>query len=180
MSLVDDLMPGDVLLYRSSGIVGWWIRWKTWSDVNHCELYLGLGATATNDGPYQGPISAAARGPQDGKGGVQTYPFRAEGLVYVLRPNVNFDLDRMEAFHATCVGQKYDTLGVARVFYAGGNGDADKAFCSEHVARVCRTDHGGPGLFAPTWDCDKTDPGMLLCSPHCDRYVVQDGRLVKV
>lgn len=150
------LQPADILMYSTGGLVGGWIKARTWSDFTHCELYIGNGKTA------------AARGPQDGKGGVQTYEFRDKDLVLVLRPNRPFDLAAMVAFHERCIGQKYDTWGLVRVFYLGGDGTDDRAYCSEHVARMCRTRNGGPGLINECADCDDAAPAQLPLSPAVD------------
>ena len=157
------LLPGDILLYDSSGFVSWWIKFKTWDDTSHAEVYLGEGK------------SAGSRGPSEG---INTYDLRTEDLAYVLRPNVPFDLARMEAFHNSCIGQGYDLWGLIKVFYLNKQGDTNKAYCSEHVARMCREENGGPGLFNPKVDCDEVTPGMLKCSPRVDLWSVKDVQAV--
>lgn len=73
-----ELKAGDILLYYSNwSIVDWFIAWRTWSDVAHIEIYRGSG------------LSFASRNGI----GVNIYPFRREGLRYVLRPNDEFDLE---------------------------------------------------------------------------------------
>ena len=163
----DRLIPGDVLLYDSPGLIAWVIRMKTWGDVTHTEVYLGERTGRLPDGTsYDGPACAAARGPQDaGGGGVQTYPLRTEGLRYVMRPTRPFDLVQMERFHRSCIGQRYDLWGVLRVFALQGHGALDRAYCSEHTARMCGTDHGGPGLVNIRYDCDRVSPPMCKASP---------------
>ena len=157
------LRPGDILMFSTGGLVGKWIKFKTWSDFTHTEWYLGDGKVA------------AARGPQDGKGGVQTYDFRPDNIVLVLRPNRPFDLAAMRAFHESCIGQRYDLWGLVRVFYLGGDGAADKTYCSEHVARCYRTRNGGPGLVNECADCDDVSPAQVPLSPVVDWYLPDDS-----
>jgi len=160
--MIPELRPGDILLYKNSALVSWWIRFKTWSDVNHCETYIGDGKVA------------AARGPYDGTGGVNTYDVRLDNLRFIVRPNQPFDIEKMIAWHQTTIGQKYDLWGVVRVFYLGGDGKQDRMFCSEHSARMAKLANGGPGMFAEDFDCDEVSPGMILSSPHYN--IVYDSK----
>lgn len=163
------LRPGDILLYSSQGFVAWWIKTKTSDDVSHAGWYLGDGR------------SAEARGPQDESGGgVHTFPLRTRDLTYILRPNVPFDLSRMRAFHASCIGQKYALWDLVKVYYLRKQGDPSKTNCSEKVARDYRIENGGPGLFNPHFDCDKVTPAMLKLSPHVDLFVVKGGEVFDV
>lgn len=148
------LRPGDVILYADKSLIGVVIRWKTWSDVSHVEVYLGDG------------YSAAARAR-----GVNTYPFDDRAIRLVLRPNVPFDIARMRAFHESCVGQKYDYWGLIRVFVLNKQGAQDRAYCSEHAARMAKRDHGGPGMINARADCDEVSPGQCPLSPNYDWWL---------
>lgn len=171
----DLLVPGDILLFDGRGLIPTVIRVRTWEDVCHAELFLGAQPVIVKDQVVTILASAAARGPQDtGGGGVGTYPLRLDGLRYVMRPQVPFDLARMIAFHNLCIGQRYDTWGLVRVFALQKSGLQDRAFCSEHVARVCRKENGGPGLFNERYDCDRVSPGMLKCPPVCRMLTVPE------
>lgn len=145
------LKPGDVLLYRSNGFVGWAIRTKSWSDVNHVETYLGDGLTAASRDFY----------------GVNTYPIYEDTekrqLMYVLRPNVPFMFSEGLAWHKKVIGQKYDLLGLFSSFFSSKGGSSTKQFCSEHAARFAKM--AGYYPFGPTYDSDKVSPGMFLASP---------------
>ncbi len=145
--LVSWLKPGDVLCYKGLAV----IRWKTWSDTGHVELYLGNGQ------------SAAAR-----REGVGTYPVAAKDVVVVLRPSDPFDIERMRAFHEKCVAlpMKYDWWGLVRVFVLNKQGAEDRAFCSEHVARMCQARNGGPEMINARADADEVSPGDCEMSPH--------------
>ena len=45
------LLPGDVMLYRPSGVFGWLIRVKTWHPISHVEVHCGGGQSfASRDG----------------------------------------------------------------------------------------------------------------------------------
>ena len=85
---LDQLQPGDVLLYR-----GWWIvRHVTNSDVGHAAVYIGNGQVATADTPH----------------GVNTYPAdKLDEVVYVLRPLAPFDLQAALKWFATVIGRPY-------------------------------------------------------------------------
>ena len=73
---VNALQPGDVLLYKPSGLFGRLIALKTWHALSHVEVYVGAGQ------------SVASR---DGQG-VDRYPLRTDKLAHVLRPTVDIDL----------------------------------------------------------------------------------------
>lgn len=152
--LLSWLRAGDVLCYKGLAFV----RWKTWSDTGHTEMYLGQG------------LSAAARA-----GGVDTYPFEPKDLVLVVRPNQPFDMAKMRAFHATCAGkQRYDWWGLVRVFLLNKKGAQDRAFCSEHVARMARAENGGPEMFNSRADCDEISPGQIPLSPHYNWWTPEE------
>lgn len=152
--LVYLLRPGDVLLYRGTSVWSALIRIKTWSDVSHCELYVG-GA--------RGQTWAS----RDGQG-VGTYPLRRDRLVAVLRP-LAWDLERARVFHRSCLGQGYDWWGLMR-FFTLGQPTLDKQFCSEYVTRLLRA--GGVEPFARDYDADRVSPGMFLVSSELDRVVL--------
>ena len=144
------IQPGDVLLYSGHGFNAWVISVKTWSKVTHCELALGGGLTAAS---------------RDGQG-VNTYELRREDLVHVLRPDTPLDMTGVKVFHAACIGQAYDWLGLLR-FFTLGEQSKDKQFCSEYVTRLLR--HGQLEPFQDAYDADLVSPGMLLCSARLVR-----------
>ena len=141
------LLPGDVLLYRGRGFWSWAIRVKTWSDVSHCECYIGGGkSVASRDGV-----------------GVGTYPLRLEGLVAVLRPKAPFDLAAALAWHATVEGQGYDWVGLMNFYVGKWRGKENgKQFCAEQTTRFQR--HGTIEPFHPEFDADCVAPGMFFSS----------------
>ena len=153
------LQPGDIMLYLAHGFVGGWIALKGSDDTSHAELYLGDG------------VSAASRGPSEG---VNTYPVRWDGLGYILRPTVPFNLAKMRAFHDSCCGQGYALWDLVKVFYLRKQGNPNQAQCSEHVARVCKVENGGPGLFQRWFDCDRTQPGTLKTSRVVELFIVKE------
>lgn len=158
------LKPGDILLYRTNSLVGWIIRTKTWSPVNHSETYLGSN------------YSAASR---DGIGvdTYTTYPLDdgKRKLEFVCRPNVPFDFKKGKEWHEKQRGQEYDLLGLLVSFFSQKGGARTKMFCSEHTARMAREE--GLALFGSVWDADKVSPGMFLASPLLTVYR-PDGTLV--
>jgi hypothetical protein len=149
------LKPGDALLYRGKGFVSWFIRVKTWSPVNHVEVYVGEGAVIT------------ARG-----NGSRVFPFTEEGLVEVWRPLHPLDLPAaMRWFYAAANGQKYDKWGLFR-FFTLGRQSTDKQFCSELATRFYRA--AGFDPFTKETDADLVSPGMFRNTPLMEK-VKRDG-----
>jgi cell wall-associated NlpC family hydrolase len=68
------LQRGDILLYGDGSILSRLIKFRTWSDVSHVEVYAGSGQ------------SLASR--SDGPG---VYDCRHDGLMRVIRPIMPFD-----------------------------------------------------------------------------------------
>ena len=162
----DLLQPGDVLLYRPAklraGLASWFfgkvISIKTWTDISHCECYIGPGQ------------SLAAR---DGVG-VNLYPLRTADLGYVLRPKGPLNIERGLAwFYKNACGQKYDWLGLMVFAHAVKQGDPNKSFCSEFVARLFDRGFHYP-LFSWMWDSDRVSPSMLASSVNLE-LIWNDG-----
>jgi hypothetical protein len=82
MNLPTDLYPGDILLYASPDFVDDVIEWKTGDDVAHVEVYVGNS------------LSWASRNGI----GVNEYPYRSNGLMYVRRPTMSFDLTKAKVW----------------------------------------------------------------------------------
>ena len=159
------VQPGDCLLYKSGGLIGWIIKVKTWHAISHCESYIGGGR------------SVASRGPQDGKGGVGTWTLRTEGLAHIMRLREGFNCQNALAWFATVSGEKYDVWGLFR-FFTIGRGAQDRMFCSEFLTSWYRA--GGLEQFQPDEDADLIAPCQFLISPVFDHYTVteQGGDLV--
>jgi len=160
---VEEFLPGDVLLYSANDVFSLVIKFKTWSEICHCEVYLGLGR------------SGASR-PGDGVG---TFDLRLDGLWGVLRPDPPLTDEQFGALvvaHRDLVGTPYDYLGLLRVFYGSGRGEGDsgRMWCSEYAVDVTSLKRGGPGMFASTWRSDWTAPGMLPASPRY-RLIRKEG-----
>lgn len=151
---VDQLRPGDCLLYRPNSFWGYAIAAKTWNFVSHCECFVGNGeSVASRDGL-----------------GVSRYPLRTAGLYYVLRPNQPFDLAAALAWFATVNGQKYDWAGLARfvTWKRLGTDLNDKMFCSEFLTRFYRAGKFFP--FSNFIDADCVAPASFLYSPFFDEH----------
>lgn len=69
-----ELQPGDILLYGGGFFPGAFIRFRTWSDVSHVEIYAGNGRS----------MASRSEGPRE-------YPLRVLGLRRVIRPVADFD-----------------------------------------------------------------------------------------
>lgn len=148
------MIPGDVLLYGATSLVGRLIQIKTWAPVSHCEIAIGGGqVVASRDGI-----------------GVDTYHLRADDPLYVLRVRGTLDLAAALAWHETVRGQRYDLWGLAR-FFTIGAGKKDRQFCSEYATRFLRRGRMDPPPFAPGYDADLVSPGMFLSSPAFRRIV---------
>lgn len=162
MTVRDFLKPGDCLLYRPDSLMGLFIMLKTWRRVSHTEIFVGNS------------MSVAARGPQDGVGGVGLYALRTSGLAYILRPMDAFRLGDAMQWFGTVAGESYDFWGLLR-FFCISAAKPDRMFCSEFATRFYR--RGGMEPFTPDTDADTVAPGELLLSPAFAHYVV-NGELV--
>jgi len=101
MKFPDDLLRGDICLYRSKDITDEVIIWKEGDDVlsvAHIEIYAGGGQSwASRNGI-----------------GVGLYPFRPDGLVIVRRPSWVFDPQgKIDAWFATVKGTEYGWADIA-------------------------------------------------------------------
>lgn len=138
-----DLLPGDVLLYKGTGFFGWLTRLKTWAPVGHVEIYIGHGQTVTASAPL----------------GVNYHPLRCphSRLLYVRRPRAPFNVFAANAwFEQSAKGQKYDTFGLFRAFFLRKPGAHDKMWCSEVSDAYLRAgevllfdEHLSPETIAP-------------------------------
>lgn len=158
---LDQLLAGDVLLYRGTGFWSWGIRVKTWSHFSHCEIFDSYDPTLDN------AVSLASR---DGEG-VERYVFRTSGLMAILRPSdpPTLDMERGRKWFTEGDGngppprgQKYDWLGLWSFYNAKRQGSKKpEMFCSEFVARYFKK--SGYQLFFG--DSDSISPGMLWTNP---------------
>jgi uncharacterized protein YycO len=117
---VADLQPGDVMLYRPSGVFGWAIRFHTGQPISHVEVYLG------------NKHSVASR---DGKG-VAVYDVRMDRLAYVLRPTRAIDVLAGWRWCIRELGQPYGWLDLAQFF--GFNVNAKGIVCSPFATKFLR------------------------------------------
>ena len=148
-----ELQPCDVLLYWTPCLVDWIIAIKTWSDVGHAEIYWGDG------------MSAAAR-----SSGVNLFPFRREGLRYILRPLDYPDITSARRWFADGIqGQGYDWIGLLGFDWpwnhplrSVNNYERTRMFCSFLVTAFLRAAKTRP--FNPKWPSNKVPPGMLKSS----------------
>jgi len=94
------LQPGDILLYGDSSPLSWAIRFRTWSDVSHVEIYAG------------DLHSLASR-----REGVNQYPMRVDGLRRVMRPAAPFDFTAgLKWFYDQAGGTPYGWLDLWRFY----------------------------------------------------------------
>ena len=122
------LLPGDVLLYKATGLYGRIIALKTWHSIGHVEVRI----TETQ--------SAASR---DGKG-VGLYPTRFADLVYVLRPTVPFQSRAaLDWFHREAKGLPYGWADLLQ--FVGLNINRRGIVCSPFATQFLRA--GGVPIF---------------------------------
>ncbi|HAM41650.1 MAG TPA: hypothetical protein DCP69_10025 [Candidatus Omnitrophica bacterium] len=148
--MTPELHPGDLLLFdRRGSVVNWWIRVKTWSDVSHCEVYVGDGWTwASRNGE-----------------GVNEYPVDTSGLRRVLRPDAELDWPAGREWFVTVRGQGYDYLGLLAFYYARWQGrESPRMFCSEFATRLYRA--LGLEPFRADTDADGVAPSSFDYSPR--------------
>ena len=138
------LQPGDVLLYRGTGLFSQAIRVKTWSRFSHVEIYDGDGwSWASRNGI-----------------GVNRYPVRINDLdeVLRLRPWVPFDLVAARRWAWSVQGQGYDWVGLLAFIVAKRQGrENNKQFCSEFAARMIRYGISAAVGITPLGDKQKLD-----------------------
>lgn len=146
--LLSLLLPGDLLLYRSSGLMGRAIQLKTSSKVTHCEIYIGSGRTIASRPGI----------------GVDTFDFKTDNLAMILRPLAPVDVQAMVNWHVTeAKGQGYDWVGLALGFIARKWGrENNKMWCSEHSTRAYRQGNIEP--FRRGVDADSIHPGDFFKS----------------
>lgn len=135
-----ELLPGDVLLYASRSLVGFSIRFRTWSDVEHIEVYAGdCKSIASRNGI-----------------GVNKYLFRAEGLRYVLRP-AGLSPEQFAkgvAWFKTVQGQPYNWGDLLRFYLV--DVDTKGMICSQFGAEFFRAcEHP---LFSPDYPAGSESP----------------------
>lgn len=144
------LRAGDCLLYRPSGLFGWLIAWRTWSDWSHVEVYAGNGESlASRDGI-----------------GVGRYPLRLVGLGAVRRPIGPFDWEAGLAWHRTVEGQNYDYLAILRFLLPHvikRDLDVTRQICAAHTTRLYRAMK--VRVFEDDVDADLVSPMELRRTP---------------
>lgn len=157
------LIPGDVMLYRPKGIVGWLIASRTFSNWAHVEVYIGGGESlASRDGI-----------------GVGRYPVRWEQLGKVLRPRGHFHRRRaLWWFNKHAKGQGYDYLAIVRFLLPHcikRDLDRERQICSAFVVRLLR--RAGVQFVAKDVDADMVAPSTLAVVPDPPAEVIwTDGK----
>ena len=123
MSIQDQLLPGDCLLYRPSSVFGWAIAAFTLSKVSHVEIYKGGG------------ISWASR---DGVG-VDEYPLRTEQLSHVLRSKKPLNMGAMAKAFDHLRGDAYDDGTIAyHATFGMFESNVGQEVCSEFATIMFR------------------------------------------
>ena len=137
------LLAGDLLFYSPSSLVGWWIATKTWTEISHCEFYIG------------GDRVIAAR-----SAGVNVYSTRLDDyLVCIRRPLVaKFDLAGAYKALAPLMGP-YELTGLLS-FYAPWHHSAKASRICSSVATVALRG-GGCEPFNPDVEASDVSPAQL-------------------
>jgi len=154
----EDLLPGDILLYKPGSLLGWLIALKTWERVCHVEVFAGRANSGL-------PESYASR---DGIG-VDRYPFRHKGLVKVLRAHPReewqtqpFNHELARRYFRQVRYQKYDWKGLLVFTLAVKQGAHDRQFCSEFARNLLHA--GGVEAFNQSFPSDQVAPATFLSS----------------
>lgn len=155
------LRPGDILLYRPKGIIGWLIASRTWSNWAHVEVYAGGGQTLASRNLI----------------GVGRYEVWTDRVGKVLRPRETPLWARgMAWFDGVANGQKYDLWAIARFLlphWITRDVDVDRQICSAFAVRFLR--HCGVDVVAADADADLIAPSDIAKSAVCD-VVWSDGK----
>lgn len=158
MSLEAQLGAGDVLLYRGTGVYGWFIRRHTGHPIGHVEVFVGAGQSfASRNGI-----------------GVNFYPLRTNDLRYVCRPNRPFDLDAGIAWGNTQMGTPYGWLDLLQ--FADYDVDGKGYVCSPAAAMFQEEMKLNPFNGEPPM---KIAPFQFLTSNVYDIYDVTVDGLVR-
>jgi cell wall-associated NlpC family hydrolase len=140
MKLPDDLQPGDILLYATPGdFIDEVI--EIFSDgVAHIEIYHGGGESVASRNGI----------------GVNLYPYRSEGLLYVRRPLGTFQMALADAwFNAGIRGLPYGWAGLLDP--VGVDLPSRGLICSTFADFYLS--HGGLPQFADDFPAGKAKPG---------------------
>jgi hypothetical protein len=120
MALPPYMLPGDICLYKTKGLYGWFIRFHTGHKIGHVEVYVGNGE------------SVASRD----RIGVGKYPFREEDLAYILRATVPVNLANGMLWFTTVKGQPYGWADLLQ--FCGYEVDGKGMVCSPFATMFCR------------------------------------------
>jgi len=147
MNVPDELIPGDVLFYRPSSLLGWAIALKTWFPISHVEGYAGGGRVI------------AAR-----EEGVNIYTERIDQyLVAVRRPMPQpFDLGAAWMSIKDLMGP-YESTGFVTFFAPLMKHKEATRICSSLITRWLRG--GGCAPFNESVQAADVSPAMLWQSP---------------
>lgn len=114
------LEPGDILLYKATGLYGRVISIKTWHTVGHVECYVGNGnSVASRNGI-----------------GTGLYPLRLNDLWTVCRPRLPFDCEKAIHWFMAQPHRPYGWLDLLQ--FIGINIDKPGIVCSPFCAEFLR------------------------------------------
>jgi len=141
-SVKDRMQTGDLLQWKSNSLLGWAIRWKTGSNVNHSCLVLrfheyedAVGRRFTTEALEHGwVLNLLSRRLEQFDGEVWWYPLKEEfGIpakrIIIAQNALDF------------IGTPYDYKSIVKQLFGRVSADAKDLFCSEGVY-IC---YGGQG-----------------------------------
>lgn len=140
-----DLLPGDILLYDDHSFIDWCIKFRTWSDVAHVEVYMGNRQSAASRNGI----------------GVNIYPLRLDGLVYVRRPIVPFNLPAAKKFASKMNGTPYGWLDLLRFYLL--DVDTKGIICSSYADLLLNA--GDVSCFADDYCAGVVSPRDFQITP---------------
>lgn len=150
----DRMKTGDLLQWRSNSIIGWLIRWRTKSDVNHSSLVIRLSEYEgmerrryTTEALEHGIIlNFLSRRLEQHDGNVWWFPLKDEW---------NEKRQAIGENAMALIGIPYDYQSVMSQIFGKVSTDAQALFCSEY----CFIAYGFEGT-APT-PADMPDLGIF-------------------
>jgi len=147
----DNLLPGDILLYKPSDLMGILIAVKTWAWLSHVECYVGGGRV----------IAARIQG-------VNVYAERVDKyLVAVRRPKTSdFDIGGAWKAIESMMGKPYEVSAFWEFFNPMIHRYRASRICSSVATAWLRG--GGCQPFNPEFEDSDASPAQLWQTPELD------------
>lgn len=157
---IPDFLPGDVLFYSPSDVVGLLIAVKTWTWLSHVESIWDI-----QDNKHE---VVAAR-----ISGVNTYPIRIDKHLVAIRRPVRFNKLEGHLSVNLQLGQSYEVSSFERFFNPWAKSWHISRICSSIVTAYLRG--GGIEPFNPQVSADQIAPAQLWQTPVLRTIWIRKG-----